>query len=130
LEPTVLILLAEDELLVGVVVQENLEDAGFTVRHVLSGADALAALDEDATIYSGLVTDIRLGDGPDGWDVARHARELSPTIPVVYMSGDSAHEHSARGVPDSVMLQKPFAAAQLVTAISTLMNEVPPHTAG
>jgi DNA-binding response OmpR family regulator len=75
-----------------------------------------------------MVTDIRLGEGPNGWDVARHAREVIPTMPVVYMSGDSANEHSAYGVPDSVMLQKPFATAQLVTAISTLMNAAPPHS--
>jgi hypothetical protein len=43
------------------------------------------------------------------------------------MSGDSAHEHTVQGVPDSVMLQKPFAPAQLITAIATLLNAVPPQ---
>jgi DNA-binding response OmpR family regulator len=127
-EPTVLILLAEDEPLIGALLQEVLEDAGFAVRSVLSGHQALAAFDEDGAGIAGMVTDIRLGEGPNGWDVARRAREVIPTMPVVYMSGDSANEHSAYGVPDSVMLQKPFATAQLVTAISTLMNAVPPHS--
>jgi DNA-binding response OmpR family regulator len=129
LEPTVLILLAEDEQLIGATLQDALEDGGFAVRHALSGSEAVAAIDEDPASFSGLVTDIRLGGGPDGWDVARHAREAMPTIPVVYMSGDSAHEHSARGVPDSIMLQKPFAPAQLITAISTLLNAVPAQRA-
>jgi DNA-binding response OmpR family regulator len=70
----------------------------------------------------GLITDINLGKGPDGWDVARHARELIPALPVVYMSGASAHEWTSHGVPHSVFIAKPFAPAQVVTAISTLLN--------
>ena len=128
MEPTVLILLAEDELLIAEAIQTELEEAGFAVRAAANGQDALAALEQDQG-FSGLVTDIRLGDGPDGWEVARHARELMPTIPVVYMSGDSAPDHSAYGVPDSIMLQKPFVGAQLLTAITTLMNAVPPAPA-
>jgi CheY-like chemotaxis protein len=76
---------------------------------------------------AGLVTDIRLGGGPDGWKVARHAREAIPHLPVVYISAYSAHEHTARGVPDSIMVQKPFAAAQITTAISTHLNALPPQ---
>jgi hypothetical protein len=42
---------------------------------------------------------------------------------VIYLSGDSAHEWTAQGVPGSVMLQKPFVMAQLITAITTLLNQ-------
>jgi hypothetical protein len=38
-----------------------------------------------------MITNISLGVGADGWDVARRARELTPELPVVYMSGASAH---------------------------------------
>jgi hypothetical protein len=38
------------------------------------------------------------------------------------MSGDSIHEWSAEGVPESIMLQKPFALAQLIAAVTSLMN--------
>jgi DNA-binding response OmpR family regulator len=72
-----------------------------------------------------LVTDIRLDDEKDGWHVARRARELNPLIPVVYMSGDSAADHSSQGVTHSIMVQKPFAPAQIVTAVSTLINKTP-----
>lgn len=126
--PAVLILLAEDEFLIATAIQEELEDAGFAVLQVFDGHAAIAALDEERA-FSAVVTDIRLGSGPDGWEVARHARELTSSMPIVYMSGDKAHEHSVHGVPDSVMLQKPFVTAQLITAIATLMNAVPPHPA-
>lgn len=73
-----------------------------------------------------MLTDIQLGRGPDGWEVARHARELVPEMPVVYISGDSAHEWTARGVPDSIMVSKPFVDAQIITAVSTLLNQTGP----
>jgi DNA-binding NtrC family response regulator len=68
-----------------------------------------------------LITDIRMSGG-SGWDIAKRARELSPGVPVVYVTGDSAAEWSSKGVPNSLLVEKPFAPAQVVGAISTLMN--------
>lgn len=124
MEASVLILLVEDEHLIALSVQEALEVGGYAVRVEASGTDAILILDESSDQICALITDIRLGIGPDGWDLARHARELNPRLPIVYMSGDSSQGHSARGVPDSLMIQKPFAPAQIVTAISTLLNAV------
>jgi CheY-like chemotaxis protein len=123
-EASVLILLVEDEQLIALSVQEALEDGGYAVRAATSGIDAISFLDEATDQICALITDIRLGIGPDGWDLARHARELNPRLPIVYMSGDSSLGHSSRGVPDSLMIQKPFAPAQIVTAVSTLLNAV------
>jgi DNA-binding response OmpR family regulator len=58
----------------------------------------------------------------DGWEVAKRAREIDPEFPIVYMTGARADEYSSRGVPNSVLLTKPFAAGQLVTAVSQLLN--------
>jgi hypothetical protein len=38
------------------------------------------------------------------------------------MTGDSADEWASKGVPSSILLTKPFAPAQLVTAVSQLLN--------
>jgi hypothetical protein len=43
-------------------------------------------------------------------------------MPVIYMTGDSAAQWSANGVPNSVLLRKPFVDAQLTTALATLLN--------
>ena len=119
------ILLVEDEPLIGLSVQDALEEAGYSVSILHSGKEAISDLQSEKTKAVGLITDIRLGSTPDGWDVARAARELDKQFPVVYLSGDSAGEHGARGVPDSIMIQKPFAPAQVVTAISALLNALP-----
>jgi DNA-binding response OmpR family regulator len=61
----------------------------------------------------------------DGWEVGRAARRIDPDFPVIYMSGVAADQWTIQGVPDSIMLQKPFAPAQLVTALSNLLNRKP-----
>ena len=121
-----IILVVEDEPLIGLTVEDALGEAGYDVRLLSQAVDALHELEGAAEVLSALVTDIRLQGDKDGWQVARRARELNPMLPVVYMSGDSALDHSSQGVPQSVMVQKPFAAAQIVTAVSTLINEAPP----
>src|SRR6478736_1409615 len=64
-----------------------------------------------------------------GWDLARKAREAEPSFPVVYMTGAAADEWAVHGVPGSILLQKPFAPAQLTTAIAQLLNvAAPPGT--
>jgi CheY-like chemotaxis protein len=70
-----------------------------------------------------IITDIQLRTGPNGWEVARLARELISDIPIIYATGDSAHEWSSKGVPKSVVIAKPFSPAQLTAAVSTLLNE-------
>jgi DNA-binding response OmpR family regulator len=126
---TLRILLVEDEPLIGLSIQDALEEAGYSVRLLHTGQEAILDLHSDEAQSVGLITDVRLvGGGPDGWDIAREARELDKQFPVVYISGDSASEHGARGVPDSVMIQKPFAPAQVVTAISALLNALPART--
>ena len=118
----ILLLLVEDEPLQLMELQESLKEAGYLALTAPTGAKALELLNADATRFSGVITDIRLGTGPNGWDVGHRARELVPNMPVVYVSGDSKSEWASQGVPNSVLIEKPFAMAQIITAISHLIN--------
>jgi len=124
LENAVVILIVEDESAVRELLEVALQDDGYEVIVAESGEEAVALLDKlkDAR---GVITDVRLGGKRKltGWDVARHARELNPGIAVVYMSGDSAVDWAAQGVPKSVMVVKPFALSQISTALANLLNE-------
>jgi DNA-binding response OmpR family regulator len=121
------ILVVDDDHLIQSVVEESLTDGGFEIVIASSGQSALDLLDASEAKYRALVTDINLGPGKvDGWDVARHAREIDPNFPIIYMSGKDAAEWASKGVPNSIMLTKPFAPAQLVTAVSQLLNIQPP----
>jgi DNA-binding response OmpR family regulator len=127
LENLLVILVVEDDHLVQSVVEESLTDGGFEIVIASSGESAVELLDVAKGKYRALVTDINLGrDNMDGWDVARRAREIDPNFPVVYMSGKDADDWASKGVPNSIMLAKPFASAQLVTAVSQLLNGSPP----
>lgn len=118
-----MLLLAEDEALICLAMEQVLQDGGFEVVTASSGDAALALLLAGQNSYSGLITDIRLGSGIDGWAVARKARELSPDICVIYVTGDSAADWPAQGVPGSMVMQKPVPDAQLLTGISVLLND-------
>jgi DNA-binding NtrC family response regulator len=111
------------------VLEIALSDGGFDVVLASTGTQAMAELDADGVRFKAVVTDIRLGAGPNGWEVGKHAREIVAGMPIIYMSGDSAHGWSANGVPESVMLQKPFVIGQLITAITTLLNQASAATA-
>jgi DNA-binding response OmpR family regulator len=54
-------------------------------------------------------------------------RETSPAFPIIYMTGAAADQWASHGVPNSVLLNKPFAPAQLLTAISQLLNASSPQ---
>ncbi|MFC7557366.1 response regulator [Pseudoroseomonas wenyumeiae] len=120
---TIPVLLVEDELTNLAVLQTALEDGGYDVVVAANGTSAIQTLDGQSAGFAALVTDIRLGQGPSGWDVARRARELKPETSIVYITGDSSADWAVQGVPKSLLLQKPFALAQLITAVSTLLNE-------
>jgi DNA-binding response OmpR family regulator len=121
--PAVVLLLVEDEALIQEMLELGLTDAGFEVVVASNGTQAITILDADVARFRAVITDVKLGSGPDGWEIARHARELEPKMPIVYMSGDSNHEWSSKGVPSSLIVAKPFAPAQLVTAVSTVIND-------
>ncbi|MGY4356067.1 DNA-binding response OmpR family regulator [Bradyrhizobium sp. i1.3.1] len=114
------ILLVEDDQLVQSIVEEALTEGGFEVSIFASGEEAVAALNHKT--FRAVVSDIHLSGKMEGWDVARVAREIDPVLPIIYMTGKAAEEWSSKGVPNSVLLTKPFAPAQLVTAVSQLLN--------
>lgn len=115
------LLYVEDEILVQAMLVTALEEAGFSVLVADQGEQAMAVLASKSQSLHGLITDVNLGKGPDGWDVARAARELVSGLPVVYVSAASEHEWTSRGVPNSLMISKPFVSAQVVVAISSLL---------
>jgi DNA-binding response OmpR family regulator len=119
---TPVLLLVEDEVLMQELLVTELGDAGFKVVVVSDGTQALAELNADATRFKAVITDVKLGAGPDGWDVGRRARELVPDMPMVYTTGNSSHDWSSKGVPDSVVITKPFTPAQVSAAISMLIT--------
>ncbi|WP_281406169.1 response regulator [Mesorhizobium sp. B2-3-10] len=125
-----MILVVEDEPLILMDIESGLEDAGFEVVRAKNAEIAIEVFDTDPSNILALVTDVRLGNGKSGWELARYFRHASPAMPVVYVSGDSAPHWAEQGVPNSVMISKPFAVVQIVTALATLLNQQMPRDPG
>jgi DNA-binding response OmpR family regulator len=119
---SVTVLVVEDDQHIQTMVEEALLDGGFEASVTASGEEALGLLRDGKSKYRAVITDINLLGRLDGWDLARSAREIDPRMPIIYMTGTHGEEWASKGVPDSILLTKPFAPAQLVTAISQLLN--------
>jgi CheY-like chemotaxis protein len=118
----ILVFIVDDEPMIIKNLRLALEKSGYAVTTASSGDEAMVLIETKACDFRALVTDVDLPGKVTGWEVAHRARELNPVLPVVYMTGAAAHEWSANGVPESVLLTKPFALVQMVTAVAQLMN--------
>jgi DNA-binding response OmpR family regulator len=122
LESQLVILVVEDDQEIQSVVEDALVEGGFEPAIAPSGEEAVTLLQGNKSGYRALVADVKLRGRMDGWEVARHAKEIDPEFPIIYMTGAGADKWPSRGVPNSILLEKPFAPAQLVTAVSQLLN--------
>jgi CheY-like chemotaxis protein len=115
------ILVVEDDRAVQTVLGDALDEGGFEPAITASGEEAVTLLKGQKGRYRALVADIGLRGRMTGWEVATHARHIDPEFPVVYITGAYAHQWPFRSVPHSVLLTKPFAPPQLVTAVFQLL---------
>lgn len=122
MEGQLAVLVIEDDPPIQAVVEDALTEGGFDVAIAASGEEAVTLLKSGLVKYRALVTDINLRGTMDGWEVAKRAREIDPEFPVVYITAANGGEWPSQGVPNSILLSKPFALVQLVTAIANLLN--------
>ena len=122
MKTSVVVFVVEDRSSIRDLLKEALTEGGFDVTLASSGEEAVAILDREGADFQALVTDIDLGGARTGWDVARHAREIKVTMPVIYITGASAHEWGSKGVPHSQLMPKPFMMAMVVTEIARLID--------
>ena len=102
-----MILVVEDEALIGTMIADALEEQGFEVFLASNAADALRYIESGAKVDA-LFTDIHLPGGMDGSELASRVRELRPDMPIVYASGQWNPTDRNRLVSRSVFLSKPY----------------------
>jgi CheY-like chemotaxis protein len=119
MEATASILLVEDVKRLADEMRKALEGRGFAVTVASDGNEACAVLAAPGSAFTALITDLDLGPGPNGWDVARAARTQNADVVVIYVTGGDGAEWAAGGVPGSLILRKPFTATQIVRAVNT-----------
>jgi CheY-like chemotaxis protein len=115
------VLFVEDDHFINMEILGILEDFGIFVTPVHPAEAAMSVIDSRGYLKL-LLADIDLGKGADGFDVARHARNAYPDLPVVFVSGTAAARHAAEGVPGSVLVAKPFTPGQIRDALHTVLG--------
>ncbi|MES2091894.1 MAG: ATP-binding protein, partial [Pseudomonadota bacterium] len=117
------VLLVEDDAEVRPVVRSFLEKMGCLVTSVTSAEQALFSLDLGAR-FDLLLTDIALGAGMRGTELAMEAQRRYPTMPVLLMSGFSSDLLNAdfESTSSWILLRKPYSRQELARAIASVLS--------
>jgi PAS domain S-box-containing protein len=121
--PELKVLLVEDDTEVRNVVRAFLGALGCEVTTAASGEQALLALGS-GTHFDLLLTDIALGAGMRGTQLAAEAQRRFPSLAILLMSGFSAELLDAdRESPQGwELLRKPYTRSELARAISKVID--------
>lgn len=109
------VLLVEDEPLVMQTTSELLEHEGYRVVAASSYQEAVAALESEPETAV-LVTDISIGAGGDGVDLARLVADRFPHVRTVIVSG-SVRPSGDAYPKDAIFFTKPYAPGALLTIV-------------
>ena len=113
------VLVCDDEEMVGQVIAEMLERAGAEVATCVDPEDALEAIEEDPEAWTLLLTDFNM-PGMSGLDLARKAKAVVPTLPVILLSAFT------KNIPDKrqfeAILNKPANPQVLISAVGKAIS--------
>ncbi len=117
------ILIVDDEATIRHLVDEVLDDVGYTVIGAADGAAGLKVLQSGARIDL-LVTDVGLPNGMNGRQVADAGRSLRPGLKVLFITGYAENAAVGNGhlEPGMELLTKPFSLDALVSKVNEMMK--------
>jgi PAS domain S-box-containing protein len=117
------ILIVDDEATIRHLVDEVLDDVGYTVIGAADGAAGLKVLQSGARIDL-LITDVGLPNGMNGRQVADAGRSLRPGLKVLFITGYAENAAVGNGhlEPGMELLTKPFSLDTLVGKVHEMMK--------
>ena len=114
------LLLVEDDELVRLTAAMMLEDLGFAVSEASTGEAALDLLHGGLNVDM-LVTDIDLGAGINGLQLADQVQTLRPRLPVVFVTGRPVTLQGRSWRESEAHLPKPFGSEALARVVNSLL---------
>jgi DNA-binding response OmpR family regulator len=117
------VLLAEDEIALGMIIQESLESRDFNVR--LCG-DGQKAWDEYQRAKPDvLVLDVMMPK-KDGFSLAEQIRKTDPYTPIIFLTSKSQTEDVVKGfgLGGNDYLRKPFSMEELIVRIKAQLDRL------
>ena len=119
--PSVVVVVAEDDLLIRMMAVDALTDAGFVVIEAVQAAEALKILSVQADAVQALFTDIHMPGGMTGLELAHHVRSEWPWIALLVASGNSWPSPEALPA-GSRFLPKPYDPDHVVQHVRELVD--------
>ena len=120
------VLIVEDDPLVREHACHNFESLGYEVTLTSSAEEALAAIGDLPEGFL-LFTDVILGEGMNGIELAAEVRQRRPDVNVLYTSGYVPGDHGFNSPlePGAEMLRKPYERDELVRKLGRLFRALP-----
>ncbi|MFS0771143.1 ATP-binding protein [Sphingomonas sp. 1P08PE] len=118
------VLVVDDEATIRHLIDEILDDAGYTVINAADGVAGIKVLQSGARIDL-LITDVGLPGGMNGRQVADAARHLRPGLKVLFITGYAENAAVGNGhlEPGMELLTKPFSLEALTNKVSDMMEK-------
>jgi len=117
------VLVVDDEATIRHLIDEVLDEQGYTVIGAADGAAGIKVLQSGARIEL-LITDVGLPNGMNGRQVADAARSLRPDLKVLFITGYAENAAIGNGhlEPGMELLTKPFTMQGLAAKVAEMMK--------
>lgn len=117
------VLLAEDELALGMIIQESLESRDFKVRLCPDGQKAWESY--QAQKPDVLVLDVMMPK-KDGFSLAAEIRKTDPYTPIIFLTSKSQTEDVVKGfgLGANDYVRKPFSMEELIVRIKAHLDKI------
>ena len=115
------VFLAEDDMSLGFVIKDNLEEEGFEVVHCLDGQTAMDRFNKDE--FDICLLDVMMPN-KDGFAVAKKIRQQSDLIPILFLTSKSMEEDKVKGFQTGAddYITKPFSMQELMMRMNVFLR--------
>ncbi|QHV94092.1 response regulator transcription factor [Spirosoma endbachense] len=115
------ILFVEDDVNLGFVIRDTLENVPFAVTHCVNGADALAMFQTEP--FDLCLLDVMLPQS-DGFTLARQIRSINTQVPILFLSALANKDDRLQGLRLGAddYLTKPFSIEELILKINVFLR--------
>jgi len=115
------VFLAEDDVSLGFVIKDNLEEEGYEVVHCSDGQTAMERFNKDE--FDICLLDVMMPN-KDGFAVAKKIRQQSDLIPILFLTSKSMEEDKVKGFLTGAddYITKPFSMQELMLRMNVFLR--------
>lgn len=115
------VLLAEDDIQLGFVIKDNLEEAGYEIELCRDGQTAIDKFDKKE--FDICLLDVMMPN-KDGFTVAKKIRQQSDVVPVLFLTAKSMEEDKIKGFQTGAddYITKPFSMKELIMRMEVFLR--------